>query len=137
MRKLLIYCCVMMSLIPLAVLAENRIYTELQYQDIWCNYNNGLQEVVLEDNTRCDCVTMKNVVEFDFADKWYEAIGQSLHYATQIDNIRPGIVLIIEKESDYRFVKRMNHVIKTYNLPIDIWTIDAKVVAEHIEKEGE
>ena len=35
------------------------------------------------DGTRCDILTDTHAIEVDFADKWAEAIGQSLKYATQ------------------------------------------------------
>ena len=33
-----------------------------------------------KDFTRVDCLTDKYAVEFDFANKWAESIGQALHY---------------------------------------------------------
>lgn len=53
----------------------------------------------MPDGTRCDIVTDTHAIEVDFADKWGEAIGQSLNYAFQ-SNKRAGILLILEKESD-------------------------------------
>jgi hypothetical protein len=38
-------------------------------------------------------------VEFDWAEKWAEAVGQSLHYA-RMTGKRPGIVLILREESE-------------------------------------
>ena len=119
-----------LSLAVPSLQAKERKYTESQYQKIWCDFNNGKSEVILPDGTRADCLTTKNVVEVDYADKWYEAIGQSLHYATHFNLKRPGILLIIENRSDYRFMDRMMNVIDVYNLPIDVWVIDSKVMIE-------
>ncbi len=44
----------------------------------------GKVEMTLKDDTRCDCVTESHAIEYDFADNWYEAVGQSLHYASQV-----------------------------------------------------
>ena len=52
----------------------------------------GDMEYVLPGRTRVDCLTDKYAIEFDFASKWAEALGQSLHYAyaTGRDRARPG-----------------------------------------------
>lgn len=44
-------------------------------------------EVQLQDGTRCDCITREHAMEFIFADKWAETIGQSLHYSILTENI--------------------------------------------------
>jgi hypothetical protein len=56
----------------------------------------------------------------DFAAKWAEAVGQSLHYAANTGR-RTGIVLIVEKESDRRYVARVRALIAHFGLPIDVW----------------
>lgn len=99
-----------------------RLHPEIWYQTKWCQEQGGEMEVTLPDRTRCDCITGTHAIEMDFADKWYQAIGQSLHYALQA-NKRPGILLIIESPKDRRYLERLNRVIKTYNLPIEVWTI--------------
>ena len=55
--------------------------------------------MVLGDRTRCDIVTATHAIEVDFADKWAEAIGQSLSYALQL-NLKPAIALILEEENE-------------------------------------
>lgn len=99
-----------------------RLHPEKWYQTKWCQEQGGEIEVTLPDRTRCDCITGTHAVEMDFADKWYQAIGQSLHYALQT-NKRAGILLIIESPKDRKYWERLNRVIKTYNLPIEVWTI--------------
>ena len=37
--------------------------------------------MTMPDGTRCDILTDTHAIEVDFADKWAEAIGQSLNYA--------------------------------------------------------
>lgn len=51
------------------------LHLEKWYQEKWCAEQNGKAEVVLPDRTRCDCLTDKNAIEFDFGKKWAEAIG--------------------------------------------------------------
>ena len=77
-------------------------------------------EYVLPDSTRCDCLTETHAVEFDFADKWAEAIGQALHYSTQTGK-RAGIVLILESEIDHKYWIKLNTTIRYLDLPIDVW----------------
>ena len=79
----------------------------------------GRQEVVLEDRTRVDCLTFMYAIEFDFADKWAEAIGQALHYG-QMKQRRAMIWLIVEKESDVKYYHRAHSVITKGLLPIDL-----------------
>lgn len=53
-------------------------------------------EYKLEDNTRVDCLTPDYAVEFDFASKWAESIGQSLYYAQKTKR-KPAVVLIMQQ----------------------------------------
>ncbi len=88
----------------------------------WCQAHDGEIEVVLPDKTRCDCVTDTHAVEFDFGEKWYEAVGQSLYYGLQTGK-KPGIVLILEQESDRKYWLRLNSTILNYDLQIDTWDV--------------
>lgn len=82
----------------------------------------GETEQRLEDGTRCDCVTTTHAIEFDFGKKWYEAVGQSLHYSL-VTGKKAGIVLILESPKDRKYWNRLKHVIKKYDLPIRVWTM--------------
>lgn len=62
------------------------------------------QEVMLSDGTRCDLLTDTLAIEVDWAKKWPEAIGQSLHYA-RLTKKRPGIILLYYAGDD-RHVER-------------------------------
>lgn len=97
-----------------------RQYPESWYQRQWCQEHNGQVEYRLPDKTRCDCLTDTHAVEFDFGPKWAEAIGQALYYSLQTGK-RAGIVLILEKETDYKYWLRLNTIIQHFNLPIDTW----------------
>lgn len=102
-----------------------KIHPEKWYQEKWCNENGGQIEVVLPDRTRCDCLTDSHAIEFDFGDKWAEAIGQSLYYSLQTGK-KAGIVLILENDKDYRYWIRLNSTIKHFVLPIDSWMIKTR-----------
>ncbi len=87
--------------------------------------NQGQVEVVLPDGTRCDCVTDTHAIEFDFGNKWTEAVGQSLYYSLQPGK-KAGIVLILETMKDRKYWIRLNTTIEHFNLPIDTWSTGNK-----------
>ena len=98
---------------PLLATAKNERF----YQDQLCQ---GKKEFVLSDRTRVDCLTSTHAIEYDFAPKWAEAIGQSLGYAFET-NKKAGIVLILRKQSDNKYWIKLNSIIDYYNLPVDVW----------------
>ena len=117
------------SIIALAVtvpvlLCAARLNPESYYQKIAAKKYGGETEVTMPDGTRCDIVTEKHAIEVDFADKWGEAIGQSLNYAFQ-SNKRAGILLILESKDDEKHLIRVNSIIEYYKLPIDVLAIRA------------
>ena len=63
-------------------------------------------EVVLDCGARVDCVTEEYAVEFDFANKWAECIGQALYYGIKT-NKQPVCAIIIEQPKDKRYIKRL------------------------------
>ncbi len=105
---------------PPAWAGSRRLHPESWYQEKWCRERRGTVEARLPDKTRCDCLTETHAVEFDFAPKWAEAIGQALYYSLQTGK-RSGIVLILEKEKDYKYWLRLNSTIQHFQLPIDTW----------------
>ena len=118
MKKILcLFFIIFMSTPSLA----KSLYYEKDYQALWCGMHNGKTEVVLPDKARVDCVTDTHAIEFDFAKKWGESIGQALYYSLVL-NKQPGIVLILEKKSaDARYLARGKKVAKLYN--ITVWTM--------------
>jgi hypothetical protein len=102
------------------------IKKEKDYQQDWCTLQHGQIEYVLPDKTRVDCLTEQYAVEFEFASNWAEAIGQSLYYAAMTDK-KPGIVLIYEKDSDTKYLDRINKVIDENKLSIRIWVLNKRL----------
>ena len=96
------------------------LHHEKYYQQIWCDQAGGVTEYVLPDATRVDCLLPEYAIEFDFASKWAESIGQALYYGYMTDS-KPGVVLILEKESDRRYLDRINMVAE--KLKITVWTM--------------
>ncbi|MGB0849099.1 MAG: hypothetical protein ACPGSM_20365 [Thiolinea sp.] len=92
------------------------------YQEVWCT-DRGISEFILPDRTRVDCLTETHAIEFDWAKKWAEGIGQSLYYSLQTGK-RAGVVLILKRRKHYKYWIRLNSTIDQFGLPIDTWLIE-------------
>lgn len=100
---------------------KSHYYYEKDYQAHWCNANNGITEHILPDRARVDCLTKTHAIEFDFAKKWAEAIGQAIYYSHSTGK-KAGIVLIMENPiKDQKYLARINAVAKQHK--ITVWTI--------------
>ncbi len=114
---------VVLLLVSLGFVApvSSHVYLEKDYQNQWCSANNGKTEVRFSDRTRVDCLTDEYAIEFDFAYKWAEAIGQSLYYASCTGK-QAGVVLIMENgQKDVKYLIRLKNVAEKYK--IKVWTI--------------
>lgn len=87
--------------------------TEREYVVRYCH---GAREFKLADNTRVDCLTDEYATEFDFAPKWAEALGQSLHYARMTGRL-PAIYIIMETQTE-RFVGRLTPLCDDLNIKL-------------------
>ena len=114
---------ILLLLISSDCFGQSRLQPEKVYQEQFCKEMNGEVEVVLPDRTRCDCITSTHSIEVDFANKWTEAVGQSLYYSLQT-NKKAGIYLILESPKDRKYLIRLNSVIEHFGLPIDVWAIE-------------
>lgn len=121
MQKLLVFALAL----PFIGFSSHR---EKCYQNFFAKRMNGTTEVLMPDNTRCDILTENLAIEVDFAPKWAEAIGQSLHYAKMV-NRQAGIVIVIRKKIDHLHVKKLLGVIQEYNLPIQVFQLEVKDLA--------
>ena len=100
---MLVFMIMLIALLILPTSAEaRRLNYESFYVDDTCK---GIIEYTNSDNTRTDCYTKSFSMEYDFAQKWAECIGQSLHYG-RINNNQPICVLIIEKQTDCKYINR-------------------------------
>lgn len=84
---------------------------ESYYVDNWCTSDFGRKEFILWDKSRCDCLTKDYAVEFDFASKWAESVGQSLYYA-KLTRRKPAVALILTKWSDIIYMKRLESLLE-------------------------
>lgn len=119
MRRLVLYLLLFTLITPSIAMAKHR-HKEVWYQEHLAALLGGMMEYSPpEDNVRIDVLTDTEAIEVDFANKWAEGIGQALYYAV-LSGERPCVALIVEKEKEYGFVRR---VINTRN---GLW-IDLKI----------
>jgi len=121
-RNLIVLFCLSAVFVEGGVADAKRNHPEKWYQEQWCKEHNGRMEVVMPDKSRCDCVTATHAVEVEFANKWQEAVGQSLHYSAQAW-LKAGIVLIIESERDWEYYLQLMNTTEHFRLKIDVWTV--------------
>ena len=93
--------------------------SSIKEKDYINKYCEGEKEFILSDKTRIDCLTSDVAYEFDFAHKFYEAIGQSLYYAIKT-NRQAGIYIIVNKLEDNRYVIRLKEVCEKYNIKLNV-----------------
>ena len=112
----------MFNLLLTFSLEAKHLHKEKVYQEHFCKAYGGVTEYKLKDKTRVDCLLQDYAIEVDFASKWAESIGQSLHYALQTSK-KPAVLLIMEdKKKDQKYLDRLENVSKRHN--INIWIID-------------
>lgn len=116
------------SLLLAAPVLAAHPYPERAYADAWCAEAKGEREHLLRDDTRVDCLTKNYAVEFDFADKWAESIGQALHYG-RLTGEKPAIVLIIEKEADWEHYWKVKKLGKKKG--VKVWYIEPEYLERH------
>lgn len=97
-------------------------HSESSYQHAWCKQHNGVEEYKNEDKTRVDCLTNTHAIEFDFANKWAESIGQALHYQ-YLTGKKAKVVLILEKpEKEFCYYNRVKTLSKIHDFEVEYIT---------------
>lgn len=98
------------------------LYKEKVYQEYWCTKNGGILEYKLPTQARVDCLLPNMAVEFDFAKKHSECLGQALEYGAYTKR-RPVCVLILEREKDEKYLNRLRYTVQKKKLDVGIYTI--------------
>ena len=99
-------------------------HSEAAYQRAWCSAHGGIEEYENKDKTRVDCLTQYHAVEFDFANKWAESIGQALHYQLMTGK-RAMVVLILENpDCEMVYFKRVKKLGRIHNFDTEFVTND-------------
>jgi hypothetical protein len=97
-------------------------HNEASYQNAWCSAHKGILEYENKDYTRVDCLTATQAVEFDFANKWAESIGQALHYQLMTGK-RAMVVLILENpQKQMVYYNRVKALAKAHNFDVEYVT---------------
>ena len=97
-------------------------YLESSYQQAWCSAHNGIEEFKNSDFTRVDCLTETHAVEFDFARKWAESIGQALYYQ-HMTGKKAKVVLILENpEKEMKYFERVKTLGELHNFDYEYVT---------------
>ena len=78
-------------------------------------------EVTMRDGTRADIITKTPAIECDYAPKWAEAIGQSLHYA-EMSQRKPGVLILLKNDSEWPHLVRV--AILCGKFGIDLWVVE-------------
>ena len=99
-------------------------YKEELYQRAWCARNGGIIEYQNKDFTRIDCLTDTHAVEFDFANKWHEAIGQALHYSVMSGKKAKIVLILDEPKKQMIYFRRIQRIGKKYNFDFEFVTND-------------
>ena len=97
-------------------------HNEQSYQQAWQKKYGGILEYKNNDCTRVDCLTTTHAIEFDFANKWAEAVGQALYYQYKTGK-RAKVVLILEyPESQMIYFNRVNALSKIHDFDVEYVT---------------
>ena len=115
-----IFVILFLLFLPQSISAKTR-FPESDYQNIWCSLHNGISEYKNTDKTRVDCLTKTHAVEFDFAKKWAESVGQAEYYALMTGK-RGMVVLIIENPEEIKYLKKVQALSKLHDLDVDYVT---------------
>lgn len=82
-------------------------------------------EVVLWDSTRVDLLNDAYAFEVDWSPNWAESIGQSLYYA-QVTKRKPAVILLVrDRESEFRHIFRAQTVCAIAGIQLFIEQSDA------------
>ena len=93
---------------------------EADYVNAYCS-GKGITEYQLPDRTRVDCLTDEYAIEFDYAKKWAESIGQSLYYS-KMTGKKPAVAIIIKNPEERIYmdrIKKVNSDIKIIEIKSD------------------
>ena len=110
-----------------------RLHLEKEYRSVWCNAHNGVMEYTLSDKTRVDCLTDSYAVEFDFACKWAECLGQAIYYGRQTGKQAACVLIMENGEKDLKYLYRLRR--SAYRKGVNVRTFTMK--PEHLYKQSE
>ena len=99
-------------------------HSESSYQHAWCSAHKGVEEFENKDFTRVDCLTDKYAVEFDFANKWAESIGQALHYQRMTGKKAKVVLILEDPKKEMVYYHRVKKLGRIHNFEVEYVTKD-------------
>ena len=126
--KIIKFLCILC--LCFAQCSAKHLNKEQVYQNVWCNERNGITEYKLEDKSRVDCLLPDSAVEFDFASKRDECLGQALRYGAYT-NKKAACVLILENEKDKKYLNQLLYTIEANKLDVKVYTITFEELKNH------
>lgn len=99
-------------------------HNEYSYQHAWCSAHNGIEEFENKDRTRVDCLTKYHAVEFDFANKWAESIGQALHYQLMTSKKAKVVLILEDPKKEMVYFYRVKKLGKIHGFDVEYVTMD-------------
>ncbi|MBR2430015.1 hypothetical protein IKB17_00945 [bacterium] len=109
-------------------------HNESSYQHAYCSAVGGIEEYINSDKTRVDCLTDEYAIEFDFANKWHESIGQALHYGIMTSK-KPKVILILDGKKvkeQLVYYYRVKKIGDNYSIAIEYVTDEILNLDEHL-----
>lgn len=98
------------------------LHSEQSYQQAWQRKYGGILEYRNDDCTRVDVLTKTHAIEFDFAGKWAESVGQALYYQYKTGK-RAKVILILEHpKTEMIYLKRVQALSKIHNFDVEYVT---------------
>lgn len=134
MRKIFILILTFIFVFPVAVFAFEYGYasngfkyvkhnhSESSYQHTWCSAHKGIEEYENIDKTRVDCLTEYHAVEFDFANKWAESIGQALHYQLMTGKKAMVVLILEDPKAEMVYFNRVKKLGKIHGFDVEYIT---------------
>lgn len=113
-RILRLFVMLLLTTAGTFVFSQSTQLYEKDYADYIQSLIGGDREVQVQGG-RADLVTDEYAIEIEWAPKWKEAIGQALWYALNT-NKKPGIILILENQDQYKYFIQLNSALDFGNL---------------------
>lgn len=105
-----------------SVVVSSPQYSESHYVQELAKRFQWDAEVTTSVGTRCDLVSSQYAIEVDWPHNAYEAVGQSLHYSTELGK-PPAMLFLVasDSDSDRKFVvDRVGKVARDYGITV-LW----------------
>ena len=120
MKKFLIVITLFIGLSANAYVVHE--HNEYSYQKAWADKYGGILEYKLDDGTRVDWLTKTYAIEFDFANKWAESIGQALYYAIKTGKKSMVILILENPQKELIYFNRVKKLANAYNFEVQYVT---------------